>query len=176
MIRVPQVGETGNEGAAQHPRSVLVGIIRPRIEETMELVRERLEAGGYHRAAGRRLVLTGGASLLHGVPELAARILDKQVRIGRPIKVSGLAESTGGPAFAACAGLLNHALHGAPEAMVAGAREEDTPGGPLVRFWALGACTFVKALRRPHDEQRGASRHAGNPGRAVTFRCRTIGG
>ena len=133
MIRVPQVGESGNEGATQHPRSVLVGIIRPRIEETMELVRERLEASGYLLAAGRRLVLTGGASLLHGVPELAARILEKQVRIGRPIKVSGLAESTGGPAFAACAGLLNHALHGAPEAMVTGAREEEAPGGPWVR-------------------------------------------
>ena len=133
MIRVPQVGETGNEGAAQHPRSVLVGIIRPRIEETMELVRERLEAGGYHRAAGRRLVLTGGASQLHGVPELAARILDKQVRIGRPIKVSGLAESTAGPAFAACAGLLTHALNGAPEAMATGAPEEEASSGPLVR-------------------------------------------
>ena len=84
-------------------------------------------------AAGRRLVLTGGASQLHGVPDMAARILDKQVRVGRPIKVSGLAESTGGPAFAACAGLLSHALHGTPEALTAGAWDEETMAGPLVR-------------------------------------------
>ena len=133
MIRVTRIGESGGESATQHPRSVLVGIIRPRIEETLELVRERLEASGYQHAAGRRLVLTGGASLLHGVPEVAARILDKQVRVGRPIKVSGLAESTGGPAFAACAGLLSHALHGAPEALPAGTWEEETIAGPLVR-------------------------------------------
>ena len=96
-------------------------------------MRERLEASGYQHAAGPRLVLTGGASLLHGVPELAARVLDKQVRLGRPIKVSGLAESTGGPAFAACAGLLSHALHGASEALPAGTWEEETIAGPLVR-------------------------------------------
>ena len=133
MIRVPRVGESGGESSIQHPRSVLVGIIRPRIEETLELVRERLEQGGYQRAAGRRLVLTGGASLLHGVPNLASRILDKQVRVGQPIKVSGLAESTGGPAFAACAGLLNHALHGAPEELTSAAWEEEAPAGPWVR-------------------------------------------
>lgn len=133
MIRVSRVGESGGESASPHPRSVLVGIIRPRVEETLELVRERLEASGYHRAAGRRLVLTGGASLLHGVPDMAARILDKQVRVGRPIKVSGLAESTGGPAFAACAGLLSHALHGTPEALTAGAWDEEAIAGPLVR-------------------------------------------
>jgi cell division protein FtsA len=133
MIRVPRIGEASSESAAPHPRSVLVGIVRPRIEETFELVRERLEESGYHGAAGRRLVLTGGASLLHGVPNVAARVLDKQVRIGRPIKVSGLAESTGGPAFAACAGLLNHALNGAPEALAAGPWEEEALAGPLVR-------------------------------------------
>ncbi len=133
MIRVSRVGETGGESATPHPRSVLVGIIRPRIEETLELVRERLGANDYLRTAGRRLVLTGGASLLHGVPDVAAHILDKQVRIGRPIKVSGVAESTGGPAFAACAGLLSHALDGAPEALAAEALDEETMAGPLIR-------------------------------------------
>ena len=133
MIRISRVGESGGESATPHPRSVLVGIIRPRVEETLELVRERLEASGHQRTAGRRLVLTGGASLLHGVPEVAARVLDKQVRIGRPIKVSGLAESTGGPAFAACAGLLSHALYGPPEVLATGGWDEETTAAPLIR-------------------------------------------
>jgi len=54
--------------------------------------------------------LTGGASQLQGVRELAARVLDKQVRLGRPIRVGGLAEATGGPAFSTCAGLLSLAV------------------------------------------------------------------
>ena len=107
-IEVPQVGEDDGQ-PQQIPRSLLVGIIQPRLEETFELVRSRLEASGFDKLAGRRVVLTGGASQLAGVRELAALILDKQVRVGRPIRVTGLAESTSGPAYATCAGLLIHA-------------------------------------------------------------------
>ena len=42
--------------------------------------------------------------------EFAGLILDKQVRIGRPQRVAGLAEATNGPAFATTAGLLHFAL------------------------------------------------------------------
>lgn len=110
MIEVPQVGEGEDVLPNQVPRSHLVGIIRPRVEETLELVRDRLVASGYDKKAGRRVVLTGGASLLQGMREQAGRILDKQVRLGRPIRAMGLAETTGGPAFATCAGLLSYAL------------------------------------------------------------------
>jgi cell division protein FtsA len=110
MVTVPQVGETGTDAVQQVPRSILVGIVQPRIEETLELVRDRLEASGFARVAGRRLVLTGGASQLTGVRELSARVLDKQVRIGRPLRMQGLAEATEGPAFATCAGLLVYAI------------------------------------------------------------------
>jgi cell division protein FtsA len=106
-IDVPIVGETDEGATTQVSRSMLVGIVRPRIEETLELVRDRLYASGVARSAGRRVVLTGGASQLQGVRELAARVLDKQVRLGRPIRVGGLAEATGGPAFSTCAGLLS---------------------------------------------------------------------
>lgn len=105
-VSVPQAGEDERESAVQVPRSILTGIIRPRIEETLELVRDRLEASGFAHMVGRRMVMTGGASQLNGVKELAEHILGRQVRIGRPAGVAGLAEATGGPAFAAAAGLL----------------------------------------------------------------------
>ena len=78
-------------------------------EETLELVRNRLQSSGLARTAGRRAVLTGGGALLTGVREHAARVLDKQVRIGRPLGVRGLADATEGPAFAAASGLLAYA-------------------------------------------------------------------
>ena len=109
-IAVPQVGEE-DEGHVNHvPKSLLVGIIAPRIEETFELVRNRLEASGFDKVAGRRVVLTGGACQLHGAREFAGLILDKQVRVGRPLRVAGLAEATGGPAFSTTVGLLHFAL------------------------------------------------------------------
>ncbi len=92
------------------PKSLLVGVIAPRIEETFELVRDRLEASGFDKVAGRRVVLTGGACQLHGVREFAGLILDKQIRIGRPQQVTGLAEATAGPAFSTTVGLLHFAL------------------------------------------------------------------
>jgi cell division protein FtsA len=110
MIAVPQVGEE-DDGHVNHvPKSLLVGIIAPRIEETLELVRDRLEASGFDKVAGRRVVLTGGACQLHGVREFAGLILDKQIRIGRPQQVTGLAEATAGPAFSTTVGLLHFAL------------------------------------------------------------------
>ncbi len=110
IIDVRLIGEDDEAGANPVPRSRLTGIIRPRIEEMFELVRARLEASGQAQAAAHRMVLTGGTSQLQGVRELAARMFGKQVRLGRPVEIDGLAEATGGPAFSTCAGLLRFAL------------------------------------------------------------------
>jgi cell division protein FtsA len=110
LINVPQIGEDGSGTSNQVAKSILVGIIQPRLEETFELVRARLEASGFDKLAGRRVVLTGGAAQLTGARELAQLVLDKQVRMGRPIRISGLAESTAGPAFSTAAGLIAYAI------------------------------------------------------------------
>jgi len=105
MLPVPLVGEEEHQ-IAKVPRSMIVNIIRPRLEETFELAKERIDSSGLSRAAGTRVVLTGGASLLGGAGEMAARILSRQVRIGRPHGLRGLPDSASGPAFATAAGLL----------------------------------------------------------------------
>ena len=109
-IAVPQLGEEEDRHVNHVPKSYLVRIIAPRLEETFELVQNRLEASGCDKIAGRRVVLTGGACQLHGAREMAATILDKQVRIGRPQRITGLAEATHGPAFSTAAGLLLFAV------------------------------------------------------------------
>lgn len=106
MLPVPLVGEDEHH-IAKVPRSMIVNIIRPRLEETFELVRQRLDASGLGRVAGHRVVLTGGASQLAGVREMAAEILGRQVRLGRPAPLRGLPDSAQGPAFATAVGLLS---------------------------------------------------------------------
>jgi cell division protein FtsA len=133
-IAVPQVGEE-EDGQANHvPKSLLVGIIGPRLEETFELVRERLEKSGFDKLAGRRIVLTGGACQLPGTRELAGLILDKQVRVGRPLKIGGLAEATQGSAFSTCAGLLHFALSERAEIPRPARGAVESPGGLFGRF------------------------------------------
>ena len=90
----------------QVPRSAMARIIRARIDETLEIVRDRLSQSGYGNAVGKRVVLTGGSSQLAGLPEAARRILGRNVRIGRPLGVAGLPEAAKGPAFSAAVGLL----------------------------------------------------------------------
>ena len=75
MISVPLLGERGVDTVQQVPKSMLTGIIRPRLEETFEMLRD--QARGFGRSAisrGRRLVITGGASQLNGVREVASPV------------------------------------------------------------------------------------------------------
>ena len=108
MIDVPEVGESADAGPNHISRARLIEIIRPRVEETFELARDRIAAAGLDELSGRRIVLTGGGSQLSGIREVAAHILDCPVRLGKPQPIRGLAASTSGPAFATCAGLLSH--------------------------------------------------------------------
>ncbi len=129
MIEVPLVGEEDQVSGHQVPKSLLTGIIQPRLEETFELVRSRLEASGVDRMAGRRVVLTGGAAQLAGVADLAALILDKQVRVGRPLGLHSLPQDVSGPAFATCAGLITHALQPVTELVRKSRPETQHPAG-----------------------------------------------
>ena len=108
-IDVRLIGEGDDAGVNPVPRAQLIRIIRPRLEEIFEIARARLEASGFADKAGRRMVLTGGASQLPGLRELAAQMFGKSVRLGRPRSLQGLAEATGGPAYSTCAGLLHYA-------------------------------------------------------------------
>ena len=74
MLPVPRVGEADHH-LAKVPRSMVVNIIRPRIEETLENVRDKLAKSGLSHATGNRIVLTGGACQLPGLQHLASRIL-----------------------------------------------------------------------------------------------------
>ena len=87
MLPVPLVGEEEHQ-IAKVPRSMVVNIIRPRLEETFELVKERLDSSGLTRAAGTRVVLTGGACQLGRRARDGGAHARRQVRLGRPHRVA----------------------------------------------------------------------------------------
>jgi cell division protein FtsA len=105
-VAVPSVDGDDRDKINHVPKSHLVRIMRPRVEEILELVRDRLRQAGFAAEASRRVVLTGGGAQLTGLPDLARRIISKQVRVGRPLGVQGLPEAGRGPGFAAPVGLL----------------------------------------------------------------------
>lgn len=110
VLHVPLVGESDDSASTNAvPRAYLNRIIQPRAEEILETVRDRLTQSGIDRVAGQRVVLTGGGSQLSNIRDLAAQVLQKNVRLGRPIRLAGLADAASGPAFATAAGLLQYA-------------------------------------------------------------------
>lgn len=104
-VAVTLAGDDGDH-PTHVPKSQLVRIIRPRVEEILELVRDRLKASGFAANSSSRIILTGGASQMTGMAESAKRILSGQVRLGRPLGIQGLPESAKSPSFSASVGLL----------------------------------------------------------------------
>ena len=106
VISVPPIGEDDRDQPTQVPRSLVTRIVQARTEETLELIRDRIQKSGFSPIVGKRVVLTGGASQLTGLSETARRILARNVRIGRPMGVSGLPAAAKGPAFSTAVGLM----------------------------------------------------------------------
>ncbi len=136
MIAAPQIGEEPQAKGTQVTKAEVTRIIRPRIEEIFELIRERLKNVDADKIAGKRLVLTGGASQLPGVRELASLILDKQGRIGRPLYLTSPDSEIKSPAFATCAGLLEFARG---EHLIEKAHNQENASDFLNRFGRIGS-------------------------------------
>ena len=105
MLAVPLLGERGVDAIQQVPKHVLNGIILPRVEELIEMVREDLSRHAPPEAI-TRVVLTGSGGQLQGVRDLAAHHFGCPVRIGQPILGQGAPEAAQQGGMAVSAGLL----------------------------------------------------------------------
>jgi cell division protein FtsA len=106
MIALPNTSGSDREAPQFVSRATLTHIIKPRVEEILEMVRDRLAASPFGAEPRGRVILTGGSSALTGFADLAGRILKRPVSVGRPLGIAGLPEAAKGPAFAVAAGLL----------------------------------------------------------------------
>ena len=106
-ITIPSLDSTTTEiGGKTIERKLLSAIIRPRVEEILELLQNRMAKARMEHTAGSRFVLTGGASQLTGLADLFARQSKKSIGIRKPIGVTGLDDNNNGPGYAACIGGL----------------------------------------------------------------------
>jgi cell division protein FtsA len=133
-IDVPSVG---GRRPRRLSRQILGEIIQPRAEEIFTLVARELTRAGFQDAATAGVVVTGGTSIMEGVPELAEAIFDLPVRRGLPETVGGLADAVKSPIFSTGVGL---ALYGARQSRSANPSDFGAdgrgPGGLLRRLLA----------------------------------------
>lgn len=103
MIDIPTMGD---RAARRIARSALVEVIEARYEELFTLAYHELKRSGLENFAAAGIVLTGGASKIQGAQELAERIFNMPVRIGRPFNVTGMPDIINNPIYATGVGLL----------------------------------------------------------------------
>jgi cell division protein FtsA len=105
LMTVPAAGDD-SDGPQVVSRATIANIVRQRVEEIFEMVRDRLADSPFAAEPRARVVLSGGASQLTGIPELASRILGRPVRIGRPLGFGRLPNEAKSASFAVPTGLL----------------------------------------------------------------------
>jgi cell division protein FtsA len=129
-MEVPSVG--GREPRILD-RQLLVTIVEPRIEEIFEHIRREMARSGYWDSLAAGVVLTGGTTIMPGVPELAEDVLGLPARRGCPRDIGGLIDVVRSPAYSTGVGLVRY-----------GSREEGVSvkaltadhGGVFKRMWS----------------------------------------
>jgi cell division protein FtsA len=147
-VDVPSVG---GRKPRQLSRQVLSEIIQPRVEEIFTLVARDLTKAGFRDAVPAGIVVTGGTSIMEGVPEIAESVFDLPVRRGAPgarlsgrverpdtkaaarapARTTNLADAVKSPVYATAVGL---ALYGARRQAPGASLCEPYVGGTLGRW------------------------------------------
>ena len=108
-------------------------ILQARTEEILEMVALELKRAGYFDKLAAGIVLTGGTSLLRGLPEVAEARLGIPARTGTPHGYTGLTDLIGTPAYATSIGLVEYALSGREHVAESTGVNFDVPVGGFFR-------------------------------------------
>ena len=91
-------------------RQDLAFVIEARVEEVFKLILQAVEQSGYEGLLPAGIVLTGGASQLRGIADVAESILNVPARVADPRNLLGLVDQLHSPAYATSVGLLRWAM------------------------------------------------------------------
>ena len=123
VIEVPSVG---GRPPRMVSRMVLADILELRVEEIIMLINREFLKSGFDDQLNSGVVITGGAALLEGVPELAEQVFDLPVRRGYPREIGGLKDVINDPKYATAVGLV---LYGLKKEQVRSEKEFRRRGG-----------------------------------------------
>ena len=134
-ITLPGLGDVIEAGGKTIERRLLSAVIKPRIEEIIELLMDRMRAARMDYAAGNRFVLTGGTSQLTGIADFCAQLVGRNVILGQPGGISNLPVEETSRSNAAAVGALLHVSR-LTEDDPAERQTRTLPHGPIERLGA----------------------------------------
>jgi cell division protein FtsA len=121
MIEVPSVGGRKSRTLS---RQTLAEIIEPRVEEILTLVQGEIVRSGYANLIGSGIVLTGGTSIMEGMPEIAEQVFNLPVRRGYPMGITGLVDLVNSPIYATGVGLVIYGSRNASKRSIPSGRTD----------------------------------------------------
>lgn len=102
-IEVPIIGTKKTRNLS---RQILCEIIEPRVEEILTLVSKEITKAISLDLLPCGLVITGGATIMEGMTEIAEQIFNLPVRRGLPMEIGGLVDVVNSPIYATGVGLV----------------------------------------------------------------------
>ena len=105
-IDVKIINEKGELTSHNFPKSMLIGIIKPRVEEIFELVIKNLNNSFPEYSKISKVIITGGTSNLFGINKIAKSYFNCDIRIGKPIGLLNAPDLIQSPSFSCLVGLV----------------------------------------------------------------------
>ena len=87
-------------------RLFLAEILEQLVQVIFDLVNREITKSGYGDSLISGMVITGGSSMLEGIPELAEQVFNLPVRRGIPVSIGGIVDAVNSPDFATAVGLV----------------------------------------------------------------------
>ena len=104
-VEVPSVGDRASRLL---PQRLVAEILEPRARELFEMMRESLRQSGMFELCLAGVVLTGGASRLPGIFDVAESALRRSVRLSWPAPLAKMPSALAEPEFATVLGMVNY--------------------------------------------------------------------
>jgi cell division protein FtsA len=113
LVRADETIEVSSVGGREPKtvsRQILSEIIEARSKEMFDMLDMELTNSGFRDLITSGIVLTGGASAMEGIADLAESVFQCPVRIGTPIGLGGLIDVVNNPMYATSTGLIQYGL------------------------------------------------------------------
>lgn len=116
MVNLASVDEdveicgVGDRPTKQVSEQKIAQIVQPRYEELFSLIKSELRRSGFEDLIPAGIVITGGASKVKHIVDLAEKVFEMPVRVGMPENISGIEEVLKNPSCSTAVGLLLYGL------------------------------------------------------------------
>jgi len=108
IIEVDALGE--DYDSIEITRKDLISVIKPRVHEIINTIKDQVIESGYNDIITNKVVITGGASQMDGLVDIASNIIEKKARLAKSKIIKAIPENMRNSSFATISSLLNYSI------------------------------------------------------------------